>query len=244
MSVKQRNPHGPWFRVYTSILNNRKILRLTDAQGFGLMKLMAVATDNGGLIPPELSDIAGQLRYTLGKTRDLLQVLISGNLMERTPEGYIIHDWEQMQFQSDVSTERVRAFRKRQRNVSETPSEKQSTENIVPSSEAKASSDGASRDLVDLKKRVWNEAKALGIQKSAIGQMFKLCGQDTAALHALILRCKENHVIGRAMDPTSWCMAELHPKPTGPPNGSGNHIPSDDDKRKALENLNKFMDGT
>lgn len=116
-------PEGPWFRMYASILDNPKLARMSEAQCWNWTKLLALAVVYGGIIPEDLTDPAYRLRKTVGKVRELLQVFISVGLLERCEEGYIPHDWEGMQFSSDVSTSRVKRFREKQRNVSETPPE-------------------------------------------------------------------------------------------------------------------------
>jgi hypothetical protein len=111
---------GPWCRLYASILDNPKLERLSDSVFRAHIKMMAVATVYGGMIPLDLDDVAIRLRKPLGKVRDLVQVLLSANLLERTNGGYIIHDWVEMQFDSDVSTGRVKQFRERQKTDDET----------------------------------------------------------------------------------------------------------------------------
>ncbi len=118
--ARKPTPVGPWFRTYVTILDNPKLGRLSEAQCWNWVKLLALTVVYGGLIPIDLTDVAYRLRKPIGKVRDLLQVFLSAGLLERCDEGYTPHDWEDMQFDSDVSTGRVRAFRERQRNVSVT----------------------------------------------------------------------------------------------------------------------------
>lgn len=135
MSKKPKLPSlGNWYRMYVSILDNPKLARLSEAQCWNWAKLLAVAVTYGGLIPEDLTDVAHLMRKPLGKVRDLIQVFLSAALLERCDGGYIPHDWETRQFQSDVSTGRVQEFRKRQRNVSSAVTEA-APENIVQSTE-------------------------------------------------------------------------------------------------------------
>lgn len=111
---------GPWVRVYVSILDDPKLARLSDAQYRGWNKLLALAKFHGGTVPPDIHDIAYRLRIPEGKTRDLLQVLVSAKLFDQNGNGYTPHNWTERQFESDVSTERVKRFRNRNETVDET----------------------------------------------------------------------------------------------------------------------------
>ena len=116
-----------WFRFYNTTMDNEKVLKLTDAQYRAWTMLLCIASKKGGTIPDDMLSISILLRKPPAKCRDIIQVLISGELLDRVQNGYIPHDWSERQYASDVSTSRVRAHRERngngQCNVSETADE-------------------------------------------------------------------------------------------------------------------------
>jgi hypothetical protein len=112
--------YGPWCRLYASTLDNPKWAKLNDAQFRAWIKMMSLATLNGGMVPDSLDDIAFRFRLPVAKVKSLIQTFVAAHLLERTESGFVIHDWEEMQFDADVSTHRVREFRERQKSKSET----------------------------------------------------------------------------------------------------------------------------
>lgn len=108
---------GPWMRLYVSTLDNPKVARLTEAQAWCWVKFLLYTVECKGIVSLDLTDAAFRLRKPLEKVRDLVQIFISAKLLERCDEGYTPHDWEELQFSSDVSTSRVKEFRERQRNA-------------------------------------------------------------------------------------------------------------------------------
>lgn len=110
-----------WFRFYNTAVDHPKTLRLNDTQFRAWVRLMSLASKLGGSFPDDMTDISLAVRKSPQKAAELVQVLLSAKLLDRTEGGYTPHNWNEKQFKSDVSTERVKRFRDRQRNaVSET----------------------------------------------------------------------------------------------------------------------------
>jgi hypothetical protein len=88
------------------------------------MGMLCLAKDGNGTIP-KVEEIAFQLRCGEPSARRWTEELVeSYGLLERNEDGtFRPHNWERHQYKSDNVTERVRAFRERSRNVSETPPE-------------------------------------------------------------------------------------------------------------------------
>lgn len=129
-----------WFRSHSAKLESPKIQKLTDAQYRAWDSLLCVACRYDGVLPP-LADTAFLLRKPEKATQAMIDLLIERKLFVRTERGVEPHQWNEHQYKSDVSTDRVKAFRERQRNVSVTPSESETdTERY---SEANASGAGA-----------------------------------------------------------------------------------------------------
>jgi len=141
--------NGLWFRCYTDIYRNKKLRRLRpDLQLLflwccALRKEMVLDwCDDGG--------IAFMLRLQPGKLRAGREALVSAGLLDENgqPVG-----WEERQFESDVSTPRVKRFRerfmKRPETVTETPSETDTDSETDSETEKSVASDDARR-LADL----------------------------------------------------------------------------------------------
>jgi len=107
----------PWLRLHADLIHNPKLARLTDSQFRFWVHLLCVGSQNNGNLPPE-DEIAFILRKSAANTRALLESLRLHRLLDVSETGIKLHDWDQWQFQSDVSTERVQQFRKRKGNVS------------------------------------------------------------------------------------------------------------------------------
>lgn len=107
-----------WLRLYDSILDDPKIQMLSDKAFRALINLWCLAKRNGGKLPADIRSLAFSLRWPEGKVRETLQALISARLIDKTETGYEPHDWKQHQYESDVSTERVKRFRERHVNGS------------------------------------------------------------------------------------------------------------------------------
>lgn len=120
----------PWFRIHNTIVDNPKIQRLPDNLVRPWLNLVAIANGNGGVLPP-LADVAFRMRLAESKCETLIETFLERRLFDKTPDGYAPHDWNDWQYQSDVSTDRVQKFRERHkqrpgngaRNVSVTASE-------------------------------------------------------------------------------------------------------------------------
>ena len=114
-----------WFRVHTSLRDNAKVQRLKPQDFKNLINIWCIAKEGDGVIPC-LPDLAFKLRMTDQQADRALAAL--SELIEKKDDGtYYPHDWNEHQYKSDVSTNRVKQFRERRGNVSgnqiETPPE-------------------------------------------------------------------------------------------------------------------------
>ncbi len=117
-----------WFRMYNTAVDHPKTVKLSDAHFRAWVRLLSLASKLGGALPPDMELIALTLRKSQGKAVDVVNTLVDAVLLDPLEAGgWRPHNWNEKQFKSDVSTDRVRAFRERSRNVSETD-HKQSTE--------------------------------------------------------------------------------------------------------------------
>lgn len=128
-----------WFRAYVSVLDpDDKTRDLTDRQFRNWHLLLALFKKSGGRMPSTAA-ISRALSIPLGKVEGTLSELADATLFDRSNGEWVPHNWKKRQFDSDVSTERVRGFRERRnkkdRNVSlsqkETPPENR-VQNTLP----------------------------------------------------------------------------------------------------------------
>ena len=107
----------PWLRFYVRTLNNPKVQRLPGNAFKGWVNLLCLAKEYDGALPP-VEDISFRLRLSNRRVETLLKSLRLKGLVD----GDRMHDWDEMQYHSDSSTERVKQHRERakahHRNVS------------------------------------------------------------------------------------------------------------------------------
>ena len=127
-----------WFRFWTETLDKAKVQTLPDHHFKVWINLLCVASEHSedfsGTLPP-LADLSFRIRIPENKLQKHLGYLVHEGLIDVDSKGVMsMHDWEEWQRESDVSTERVRRFRERKKHVSqrnETVSETASEENRI-----------------------------------------------------------------------------------------------------------------
>lgn len=113
-----------WFRIHTDAVDNPKIQSLPAVLFRFWVNLLCVSQKLHGFLP-ETSEISFRCRASEKQVSAWLEDLKSRSLIDKTESGQLVmHDWDEHQFVSDSSTERVKKHRaKLKRNVSETHSE-------------------------------------------------------------------------------------------------------------------------
>lgn len=108
-----------WFRFYNNAVNDPKVQRLHPVLFRFWVNILCLASANDGVIPsPE--DAQFTLRMSPSQLSDFTGQLIAAGLLDQTEIGLQPHNWDDRQFKSDGSTERVKRFRERSKPVSET----------------------------------------------------------------------------------------------------------------------------
>lgn len=120
-----------WFRFYGSTLNNRKAQSLPGDLFKAWVNILCLACSCDGK-PMLMDDIIFALRMTPAKCQAVVDELIERNLLDDTETGLRPHDWDERQYKSDVSNDRVERHRQRKRNgecnVTVTPPEQSRTD--------------------------------------------------------------------------------------------------------------------
>lgn len=110
-----------WFRFYADAMRHPKVAKLSDKDFRLWCDLLCVASERDGYIPP-LDDLKHILKRRLDHLSTGVERLISARLITPLTDGYAPHGWDEKQYKSDISTDRVKRHRSK-RNVSETPSD-------------------------------------------------------------------------------------------------------------------------
>lgn len=167
-----------WWRAYNEAVNDPKLQLISDSLFRAWFNLMCIASGNDGGLPA-LKDIAFTLRIAPNKAAQMLAQLHAAGLLDKTETGFTPHNWNGRQYKSDVSTERVKRFRKRERNVSldvtETPPDTElDTEDRIGDARASSFTEGSKA----LTSAFW---KALGFE-SALAVHPDYAGTDWRAI--------------------------------------------------------------
>lgn len=132
-----------WFRFYDSALDDPKVQRLSGDLFKTWVNLLCLASRHDGVLPSD-ADAAFALRKSVPVLRGLLDDLHAAGLIDITETGASPHNWNVRQYKSDVSNERVKRHRERQRNVtcngdvapSETETEADTEQTVAKATEA------------------------------------------------------------------------------------------------------------
>jgi hypothetical protein len=111
-----------WWRAHDEAVDDPKLQRLPGEMFKAWFNLVCLASRNGGVLPP-LADISFRLRKSERECQRILDSLIAAKLFDEVASGIEPHNWNGRQYKSDVSTGRVRSFRKRQKERSTKPDE-------------------------------------------------------------------------------------------------------------------------
>jgi hypothetical protein len=203
-----------WWRAYNEAVDDPKLILLSDKAHRAWFNLMCVASANAGILP-EIKFIAVKLRITPQQASSIIAELVQAGLIDKRDDGrFEPHNWNGRQYKSDVSTERVKRFRKRERNVppgvSETPPETETETEAEKTSEAKAS--GATAP--DPRTRLFSEGLAKIAEltgkgpdscRTFVGKCLKESSDDASVVLGIIDDAYRN----RVADAGAWIMARV-----------------------------------
>jgi hypothetical protein len=121
--------------MYSDVINDPKVMRLPEAMRWHWIAVLCCSAKNDGQVPPT-SDLAFMLRMKETATALILAELHAAGLLDMDETGFHPHNWDDRQFKSDTSNERVKRYRDKRRNgecnvtetVTVTPPEQSRTE--------------------------------------------------------------------------------------------------------------------
>lgn len=127
-----------WFRFYHEFVDDPKIAMMSDSDQLLWVKALCLASDSKvrGLILLSDEEICWKLRVTIETWKHAIDKFRAKGMLDHHPDGYKVTHWDERQFESDSSAERVKRYRlrkkeeesddtesvlKRECNVTETP---------------------------------------------------------------------------------------------------------------------------
>ena len=101
-----------WFRLYSEILDDPNVMKLTETMRWRYVALMAVANreEKRGQLPSNTT-IGFYLRLNPLEVESTLKELHKRKLLRRKHGNFIIKNFLERQFESDISTDRVKRYR-------------------------------------------------------------------------------------------------------------------------------------
>lgn len=111
-----------WFRLYTEVLHDHKVQTLPPDLFKIWVNILCIASEHGknGILP-DANAMQFALRLEANALKTAIKQLKIAGLIDQNRNQLSVHAWEKRQYKSDSSTDRVKRFRKRKCNVSETP---------------------------------------------------------------------------------------------------------------------------
>ena len=164
-----------WIKLWHDSLHDTKLALLPEYLQLRFIKLLLIAGDfdKSGLLPPveSMAYDLGLLRDGVAKTAETLAALQQVGVVDETPGGWVIVNWEKRQARSE-SYERVRRFREKQKDGRYS----NGYSNVTHSVSASASESGSDSSLL----KPGEESKDLG------GEDFRFYEQEIGILTPMI----------------------------------------------------------
>lgn len=121
---------NPWFRMYSDLLDNPKVQRLEPALFKTWVNILCVVSKKGRELP-SIPDLAFALRISDSDCQQAVDKLLSAKLLDSDDGKLVPHDWDDLQFLSDTSKSRTRAYRERKNKSPDKTSDVTVTSPIV-----------------------------------------------------------------------------------------------------------------
>lgn len=108
-----------WFRMHAEALDDPKVQRLSGDLFKLFINTLCLACKYDGVLP-SVEDCSFAFRLPLHETKSAFHDLEKVGLLVTDGETFQVKNWKKRQFKSDTSTIRVKRYRERYRNVTET----------------------------------------------------------------------------------------------------------------------------
>lgn len=113
---------NPWFRFYREVLHDPKVQLLTPHAFKFWVNCLCLGCENNGYLPA-MEAVSFAFHMSESQVAELTEVLVNVGLLETRRGELYLHNWHKRQYKADISTERVKRFRKRHETVSTDVSE-------------------------------------------------------------------------------------------------------------------------
>jgi hypothetical protein len=202
-----------WWRAYDEAVDDPKLQQLRPELFKAWFNICCITSQNGGKLP-SLSSVAFKLRVKPEKARAIIAELAAAGLIDDDGTGDLSpHNWSRRQYQSDVSTVRVKRFRERGRNVSSTVSATPPDTETEQIQKQKEDSDpnGSARDIradlfgKGLKTLAAITGKTPDSCRSLVGKWLKSVSDEAIHVLAAIEDAERNQIA----DPVAWISRKL-----------------------------------
>jgi hypothetical protein len=120
-----------WYRAYADAHRNPKVAALTDREFRLWHRLLSIAAENDGAIPP-IDALKRLLNARLDYLTSGVKALLKAGLIDLSDEGFTPHNWSKRQYKSDSSAERVQRHREQKRTDVTAPETDTETETENP----------------------------------------------------------------------------------------------------------------
>src|SRR5262245_52369151 len=236
MTPHHMNDMSQWLRLYTDILQNRKVQRLPPELFKGWINLLALTKENDGLLP-SIEDVAFRLRMSDEEAESLIEALVERGLLESDGERLTPHNWDGRQYMDTTAAERAKRYRanrdaSRDRHDSVTAESQQRHDEITPSdTETEAESETETEQTQSRAESETSRAKPRSVRAPALPDeqwLIELqsdpayAGLDVPLLYRKMLKwCEVNHKQPSRRRFINWLNREEKPmtaKPTPPKN--------------------------
>lgn len=171
-----------WFRFYDDAINDPKILKLSDNLFRVWVGILCAASKNNGVLLP-LEDLALVMRTKPEKLKSAIESLIKSGLVDEVEAMLKPHNWDERQYKSDSSAERMKRHRDRRRDVTVTVQNRTDTDTDT---EQKKDAAPSSAHVVSI---------TPSPEKIFFDQAVQFLGPDVRSLAAKLLKAKGNNVL-------------------------------------------------
>jgi len=115
--IKSGTRKNVWFRFYAEAFRDPKVQRLAPQIYKTWVNILCIACENDGKLP-SVDDLSYHLRLSIHDAQQHFDELVLAGLIDILPnKSATPHNWDQRQFKSDTSADRVRKHREKKKET-------------------------------------------------------------------------------------------------------------------------------